>query len=627
MISKKQQKAYGLWSSPISARMLSQGIRLTEVFWDSDGKTLVWYEGRSANGVLVAAGQGEPGIDLNVEISSRGGVGYGGGEFGIRDGVVIFCGKDGRLYRRPLGFAQPHPITPAFGSVAAPQISPDGEWVVYVYSDGNLDVLAVVDAQGKHWPQKLVSGADFYMQPVWHPGGKQLAWVEWNHPQMPWDGTRLMLADVRMEGMPKVENVRLIAGDTDTVIFQPEFSPDGKWLSYITSAGEWDAFVLVDLQSGEKRRLLNPQGAHLYEPAWVQGVRTYAWNADSQKIYIIQNEAGFNSLWQMDVLSGAVTGIAVDGYTNLKQPVVSSSGELALIATSAQVTPRVVVWNGDTWRVAARSSAEDIAPEYLSKPQPVEWQAADGVTVYGLYYSPANPDFAADGQPPVILHIHGGPTSQATAKYGAEISYFTSRGYGWLAVNYRGSTGYGHSYKKMLRQRWGDVDVEDAVSGARALVSRGLANEKQMIILGGSAGGYTVLNSLIRYPRVFKAGVCLYGVANLFTIDQDSHKFEAFYNVSLVGSLPEAAGRYHAWSPVFHAEHIRDALAIFQGDEDNVVPPSQSEEIVAKLRQAGIAHLYQLYTGEGHGFRKSETLLDYYERVEKFLQQNVLFAP
>jgi dipeptidyl aminopeptidase/acylaminoacyl peptidase len=287
----------------------------------------------------------------------------------------------------------------------------------------------------------------------------------------------------------------------------------------------------------------------------------------------------------------------------------------------------VVVREGDNWRTIARSSSENISPDYLAMPEAITWQAEDGSTVFGLYYRPANPNYQSAGLPPAVIHIHGGPTSQATVRYDADISYFTSRGYAWLEVNHRGSTGYGYTYQNKLYHRWGDVDVEDAVSGARTLIDRVLANPKQLIIMGGSAGGYTVLNSLVRYPGVFKAGVSLYGISNLFALDQDTHKFEAFYNASLIGVLPEAAERYHAWSAVFHAERIQDALAIFQGSEDVVVPPSQSEEIVKKLRQRGVPHLYQLYEGEGHGFRKNETLLDFYQRVESFFQQQVLFAP
>lgn len=626
-MTNKQSKPFGLWNSPITALSVSQGIRLNEVQWDPQGEFLVWLEGRSDSGILVASQRGEASVDLNGEISCRGGVGYGGGEFTVRNNLVIFAGKDGRLYRRELTPQKAQPITPAYGSVASPQISPDGRHVLYVFSDGSQDALGVVDASGVFWPQKLIQGADFYMQPVWHPDGKMIAWVEWNHPNMPWDGTTLKLASLQTDELPTINMIQTVAGDEETVIFQPEFSPDGQWLSYLTSVDEWDALVLVNLNTMEKQVVYQPLDLHLMEPAWVQGVRTYAWNADSQSIFLLQNQSGSNSLWQLNILSQEFKQIDTRPYTWLRQITVSARGEIALIATCSSIPARIIVGDGNAWRVAARSSAENIPSGYLSTPQAIEWQSPDGVTIHGIYYPPANPNFTAEGLPPAFVYIHGGPTSQVTAGFSAATAFFTSRGYGWLDVNYRGSTGYGHSYKKMLNGRWGDVDVEDAVGGARALVEQGLANEKQLIILGGSAGGYTVLNSLIRYPGVFKAGVCNYGVSNLFMLDMDTHKFEAHYTASLIGQLPEAAGKYHAWSPVFHADRIRDALAVFQGADDKVVLPNQSEAIVDKLRQQGVPFSYQLYEGEGHGFRKNETVLDYYQRVERFLIENVLFAP
>src|SRR5665648_151941 len=196
MTEKIKRQPYAFWTSPITANKLSQTIRLEEVGWDSDSKTLVWLEGRSGKGILVAASDQGPGVDLNLEVPCRGGVGYGGGEFTIKDGIAFFAGFDGRLYRRSLGYGSPIPITPPFGAVASPKVSPDCRWVVYVYSDGEVDVLGIVDSLGELWPQKLASGADFYMQPVWSPDGTMLAWIEWDHPNMPWDGSRLVLAQL-----------------------------------------------------------------------------------------------------------------------------------------------------------------------------------------------------------------------------------------------------------------------------------------------------------------------------------------------------------------------------------------------------------------------------------------------
>lgn len=620
----KIEKPYGLWSSPVSAALVSQRLRLENPQFDSDGRTLLWLEGRSDRGVLVARPQGEARLDLNDQHSVRAGVGYGGGDYTVSGGVVIYAERDGRLYRRPLGVGQPRPLTPPFGSAAAPALSPDGRWVVYVFSDGKTDLLGLVDSDGAEWPLQLAKGADFYMQPAWHPAGQQLAWVEWDHPNMPWDGTRLMLA--RLEGTPpRAAEVRLVAGDASTPVSQPQFSPDGRWLSYIIANGEWEDLLLLDLHSRAHRTLIHGQGFHLAEPAWVQGGRYHAWSADSQRIYSVRNFAGCYSLWEVS-LDGAARQVDTAPYTVIRDLSLSPTGEAAFVASAPGISDRIVRWDGKQLHIEARSTAEAVHPAYLADFQPISWQASDGTTVYGLYAAPSNPRFTSQGLPPAFVHFHGGPTAAVPLRFSAEASYFTSRGYGWLEVNYRGSTGYGRTYREMLRQRWGEIDVEDALGAARALAGQGLADGKRLVIRGGSAGGYTVLNTLVRHPGVFKAGVNLFGVSNLFDLATDTHKFEERYLDSMVGPLPEAAARYHAWSPIFHVANLSDPMAVFQGSVDRVVPPAQSEAIVAVLRQKNIPHIYRLYEGEGHGFRKSENIADMLQQTERFLQQQVLFA-
>lgn len=621
---------YGLWQSPITPLMLGQRLRLEDIQWDSDGRTLVWLEGRSDRGVLVARPEDEARRDLTDAQSVRGTVGYGGGEFTASNGLIFFAESNGRLYRCNLAAGHPVPITPPFGSAAAPAVSPDGKWVVYVFSDGHTDLLGLVDSHGLDWPVQLARGADFYMQPTWHPQGELLAWIEWKHPNMPWDGTTLKLG--RLAGSsglaPRLVEENIITGGSSTPVAQPCFSPDGRWLSFIESSGEWENLVILDLQNGTRRTLASGDQFLLTTPAWVQGVHTYGWNYTSQKIFYLRNFAGFASMWVVDLENGRSNQIDTIPYTWLAQLSVSpTQDQIALIGSAPGVPERMLRWDGLRWHIENRSEPENISPDWLPIPHEISWKAPDGTPVHGLYYAPRNPDCTCQGLPPAILHIHGGPTSQETASYSAETAYFTSRGYGWLEVNYRGSSGYGLSYQNALRQKWGLLDREDAAGGAQALIDQGLADGKNLVIMGGSAGGYTVLNALIHYPGLFKAGICRYGVSNLFNLAMDTHKFEERYTDSMVGPLPEAAERYQAWSPIYHADQIRDALAIFQGDSDRVVTPNQSEEIVAILRQRGVPHIYRLYPGEGHGFRKNETIVDYLQQVERFLIQNLIFAP
>ncbi|NLG98493.1 MAG: S9 family peptidase [Chloroflexi bacterium] len=627
---KPTQLPFGLWPSPITAALISQRLRFDDVQWA--GADLVWLESRSGKSVLISLSPGGERRELTDEPAPRGGVGYGGGDFTASKDTILFAARDGRIFRRGLGFEPPRPITPtvAGGSTASPVLSPDGNWVVYIYSDGKIDLLAIADSSGRQWPAKLAQGADFYMQPAWHPAGDRLAWVEWDAPNMPWDGTRVQLARLEMGqngAAPRILDVQTAGGGVSSAAQQPEFSPDGRYLSFIEENGEWDDLVLLDLQTGERRALVKGDGFELSRPAWSQGIRSYVWSGDSRQIYHTRYAGPNASLWVTDVETGQSTRLDTGPYTYLSQLSVNAeTGELAFIASAPDRPEQIVVLDKNGISVKAHSAAAMYDPAFLPEAKEISWPAPDGTKTFGLYYPPSSPRYSGMGLPPAIVHIHGGPTSIAPNRFNAEAAYFTSRGYAYVEVNYRGSTGYGRTYRNALRQRWGDVDVEDAAGCARALAEQKLADPNRLVITGGSAGGYTVLNTLIRYPGLYKAGVCLYGVSNLFMLNMDTHKFEAHYNDLMVGMLPEAAGRFHDWSPVFHAGKIKDALYIFQGSEDRVVPPNQAEAVMAALREKGIPHQYKVYEGEGHGFRKSETIVDYLKETERFLQQHVLFA-
>ena len=621
--NQKTIRPFGLWKSHITPELIAAYVGLSDPQWGGDGQTLVWREGHSGQGVLMAQPLGEAPYELSGDLNVRGGVGYGGGDFTVRDGLVVFAAKDGRLYRRTLGTGFPAPITPAFGSVAAPQISPDQRWVAFVHTYEGGDVLAVVDADGKRWPDKLAEGADFYMQPAWHPDGREIAWVEWDHPNMPWDGTRLMYA--ALEGSPpRIKAAQNLAGGENVPILQPAFSPDGHYLSYIRNEGEWDQLMLHNLESGELSVLV--EDASLLKPAWIQGLVVQAWSAQSERVFFLQMQAGVSVLNQVNVATGVVTPVDLTPYTSLSQLSVIPEGRIAVVASAPSVSPRVISIQGGGITIHQRSTSEALSPADLPTPYEVQWAAEDGETVFGIYSPPTSSRYTAQGLPPAIVLIHGGPTSSVSIGYDLEGAFFTSRGYAYLSVNYRGSTGYGRKYRDALRGKWGDLDVVDAAGAAQALIDQNLANGDKLVIKGGSAGGYTVLNTLIRFPGLYKAGMCAYGVSNLFTLAMDTHKFEERYTDSLVGPLPEAADKYRAWSPVFHAEAIKDPVAIFQGEDDKVVPPSQSEEIVKALKVNGVPHEYHLYPGEGHGFRKSETRRAYYQAIERFLLQYVVYG-
>jgi dipeptidyl aminopeptidase/acylaminoacyl peptidase len=288
----------------------------------------------------------------------------------------------------------------------------------------------------------------------------------------------------------------------------------------------------------------------------------------------------------------------------------------------------VVVYDpgDDSVAVLARSASESVPATALSQPEPLSWATAGEETAHGIFYPPASERFEGAGAPPVVVLVHGGPTSQAKAKWDPAAQFLATRGYAVLQLNYRGSTGFGRDYMLRLRGNWGVCDVEDAVSAVRYLGDTGRVDSTKAVIMGGSAGGFTVLQAMIDAPDTFAAGVCMYGVANQFHLARETHKFEARYLDQLLGPLPDAASVYRARSPEYHADRIRKPLAVFQGEIDRVVPKAQSDAIVGALGRSGTPHVYHVYEGEGHGWRKSETVRHFWSAVDEFLQTHVVFS-
>ncbi len=628
-MEKKITRQYGLWESPITPASLARGIRLGDVAWNSDGSTLVWLESRSGQGVIVAAPMnGEAPRDLTGDLSVRARVGYGGGDFGVgRDYVYFVEASSGRIYRQPITYGKARPITPAFGSAASPTPSPCGRWVLFVHTYERQDHIAIVDSEGKLWPQKLVEGEDFYMQPTWHPDGRRIAWIAWNHPQMPWDGTWVRIGELELDGgIPRLARVETVAGDENTSIFQPAFSPDGRYLAYVSDETGWWQVYLYDLETGKRRQVTDVPAEHA-APAWVQGMRTIAFSHDGNSLYYIRNQNATLSLWRYDIVEGTERQVELPGYEEMSQPAVSPKDEtVALLASGPRTPSRLILHDGESIRVVRRALVETVPPEEYSVPESITWQGEDGGEVHGLFYRPVNSRFEGRGKPPLIVSVHGGPTSQRVKSFDAGAAFFTSRGYAFLQVNYRGSTGYGRAYRDALKGNWGIYDVQDSVSGARYLAEQGLVDPDRMVIMGGSAGGFTVLKALEDYPGFFKAGICMYGISNHFTLAADTHKFEERYLDTLLGPLPEASQIYHDRSPIFFSDRIQDPVAVFQGEEDRVVPKDQSDTIVESLRRRGIPHEYHVYPGEGHGWRKSETVEQFLTSVVKFLKQYVIFS-
>ena len=658
---EKTSRQFGLWTSPITPKGLAEDRRLEAACWDSDGRTLVWLEGRSGRGVLVAQGpEGDAPREVTPELDVRAEVGYGGGDFAVHGGHAYFVvHKTGRIWRQPLypktsevfetsEVCMARPVTPPFGKAASPVVSPDGRWVVYVHHDDEgLDRLAMVDAEGKCWPQVLAEGHDFYMQPRLSPDGRRLAWIAWDHPNMPWDGTQLFVAPLAAQesGPPRLGQPQVVAGGPEIAVFQPEFAPDGRTILYVSDETGWGRIAACDLESGQ-RRWLTEDGVEYGAPAWVQGMRNYAVSADGRYVTAAANRGGVQRLERIELATGRSSPVeAAAEYAELSQVVSSPATILRMVpdrvvfvGSGPTTPPRIVVYDFSTRaiRVVARASAELVPQEALARCEPVSWVSTGGEPAYGLYYAPASDRFTGMGKtdfksvplgkPPLIVLIHGGPTSQAKAGFHPPAQFFATRGYAVLLVNYRGSTGYGRQYILKLRGNWGVCDVEDALTGKEHLAEAGQIDPARTVIMGGSAGGFTVLQAMTRHLDAFAAGVCLYGVADQFHLAAETHKFEAHYLDSLLGPLPQSAAIYRERSPLGFADRIRRPLAVFQGEIDQVVPRRQSDMIVEALKRNNVPHVYHVYEGEGHGWRKRETIEHFYGAVEAFLRQHVLFA-
>jgi dipeptidyl aminopeptidase/acylaminoacyl peptidase len=658
-VPEKTVRQFGLWDSPITPKGLAESVRLSSVVYDSDGKTLVWHEGRSGRGVIVAeASPMDAPRDLTSDLSVRAEVGYGGGDFTVHGGYAYFAvHKDGRLFRQPLSAGPATPITPKFGTAASPVVSPDGRFVAYVHYDGEqTDVIGIVDVEGKRWPQILTAGRDFYMQPRWSPDRKRFAWIAWDFPNMPWDGTRLYVADVveSAEGLPQLGKPWVVAGGDDVAIFQPEFTRDGNRILYVSDETGWGRLRGTDLDGGESK-WLTPDGVEVGWPAWAQDMRTYAVLGDGRSAVAAIGDRGFQRLHRVDLESGkteviselaeyseisTVEAAALDGAAAAHPSgVAADSSRFVFAGSGPQIPSRIVEFDlaltpdalsrserRQSARIVARSTGETIAAESLAECQPVSWPTANGETAHGLFYEPAGDRFTSTGKPPVVLLIHGGPTGQAVAAWSPNAQFFATRGYAVLVVNYRGSTGYGREYMLRLRGNWGVCDVEDSLSGVRYLAGQNLIDPDRTVIMGGSAGGFTVLQTLSQHPDSFTAGVSLYGVANQFGLAADTHKFETRYTDTMIGPLPDDAQKYYDRSPEYHAHRIQRPLAVYQGEIDKVVPKGQSDAIVEALKRSGTPHIYHCYKGEGHGWRKRETIEHFYSSLEAFLREHVIYS-
>lgn len=606
----KKTLPYGSWPSPISAELVAgKSLRLGQprifgdaVYWtetrpqESGRTTLVKWTQKSGCQDLVP----HP-YSLQSKVH-----GYGGGVFTVGDETLWFVNKHDQCVYEVTGSTVrmlTRNSTRCFGDL--------------VHDSHRNRLLAVCENQDPALTEPensivaidcrtgdletLLSGSDFYSSPRVSPNGERLTWLEWPHPDMPWDATRLYVAGFDTNGMPG--EVQLIAGGGDESVLQPAWRHDDE-IVFVSDCTDW--WNLYAWKNGVLRAL-HPMEAEFAVPHWVFGTSTFGFRNPDRLVCAYTS----NGIWhfaELDLQSGAWRQHELP-YTQIDH-VHAGDGKVALQA-SGVTQPATIVWldeheSAEELRHAAEVNLEEA---FLQPPEAITFNTGGNEIAHGLYYAPANPGYAADPAtaPPLLVKAHGGPTSASSSAFDMKIRYWTSRGFAVLDVNYRGSAGYGRRFRKSLYGRWGTADVEDCINGARHLASRGLADPERMVISGSSAGGFTVLAALT-FHDVFAAGASYYGVADPITVMRDTEKFESRYGDQLIGPLPETEAIWRQRSPLSNAEKLDRPVIFLQGLEDQIVPPDQSERMFEAARTKGLETFYIAFAGEGHGFRGAETI-------------------
>ena len=632
---------FGTWKSPITAQTVAaQSLRLG--FPALDGDDIYWLEGRPQEGgrnVLVKRSLDGAITDVtprdhNVRTRVHE---YGGGAYVVSKSFIYYSNfADQRLYRI-IGSGTPQPITPeGKWFYADATIDEHRQRLICVREDHSRDgheprtTLVSIRVDGDSDPGEVIAdGYDFYSTPRLSLDGTRLAWLSWRHPQMPWDGTELWVA--RVTGAGTLEEPELIAGGPHESIFQPGWGPDGL-LYFASDRTGWWSLYRSDVASVAPtvRPLLwqSLEEAEFGRPQWLFGWATWAF-ADDRHMAVTYARRGRWSLATIDLETGTLTDVPTD-----LEPLewLAATPTHAVYVAASPDTPSTVaktnLATGGTEMIRSSSTLE-LNRRHISVPEAIEFPTEGGLTAHAFYYPPRNADYMAlpSDRPPLIVISHGGPTTQTKAVLDLGVQYWTNRGFAVVDVNYGGSSGYGREYRERLNWQWGIVDVDDNINAARYLVEEGKADPDRLIIRGGSAGGYTTLAALAFHPDVFAAGASYYGVSDVEALAKDTHKFESRYLDTMIGPYPEMKDLYRERSPIHFIERLSCALILFQGLEDKVVPPDQSERMAEAVRGKGLPIAYIAFEGEQHGFRKADTIIRCLEAELYFYGAIFRFTP
>jgi dipeptidyl aminopeptidase/acylaminoacyl peptidase len=610
-----QLAPFGSWKSPITAdSIVADSIGLGSIVLD--GTDIYWLESRpqeAGRSVIVRRSEDGNITDITPPVYNvRNRVHeYGGAAYTVVGGLVCFSNNsDNCIYIQDLRGEQPqqvrqltHDKTKRYADLTIDTHRQRLICIQEEHDSADLEPLNTIVSIDLNQPGDLyvmVGGCDFYASPRLSPDGNKLAWLSWNHPNLPWDGTNLQIANL-VNGYPSAPT--LIAGGSHETIFQPQWLSDDT-LYFVSDRTGWGN--LYRWHHGKVEAICELD-AEFGLPQWVFGMSTYAL-IGKHRIVCTYNQHGVWKLALINTLSQHLTPLNIP-YTDISS-VRAVNNSVCCCAASVTQTTEIISIDllTEARLVLKRSHQINIDPGYLSKPRSIEFPTTEG-TAYAFYYPPTNKDCEPllGEKPPLLVKSHGGPTAATSNQLSLKTQYWTSRGFAVVDVNYGGSTGYGKAYQKRLDGKWGIVDVNDCTNAARYLVEQGLADPNRLAISGGSAGGYTTLAALT-FGDTFKAGASYYGVSDLATLATDTHKFESRYLDRLVAPYPAQAKIYQDRSPLYSTDRLSCPIAFFQGLEDKVVPPNQAERMVEALKAKGIPVAYVTFPTEQHGFREAANI-------------------
>jgi dipeptidyl aminopeptidase/acylaminoacyl peptidase len=622
------EAAFGAWPSEITTELVTRAAAgISEVRVDPFDGSVWWAESRPDEGGRVVVvrrdADGSVADRLPAGRSARTRVHeYGGASWWLHEGTLFWNDwADQRIWRLEPGSDEavaltPEPPAPHALRHADGVVTPDGEWIVCVRErhvdpagapiDEAQNEIVAIPTDGSDEPTVLVSGTDFVSSPRLSPDGARLAWLVWDHPRMPWDGTELWVSAIRFGDLPHVVEPVWFAGGPDESLVQPEWSADGR-LHVVSDRTDW--WNLYRADGPGLLQHLGPIEAEVAMPQWVFGQSRYVLDgADGRAVCAVSRD-GTDRL--AVVADGATTEVPTE-WTALSSLRLLDDGTIVAVAASPTAESSVVRIDprtGGTVEVVRPPRNLGLADGWFSAPEPISFPTSGGRTAHALYYPPTNPEATAPAgeKPPLLVTIHGGPTSAARPQLSLATQFWTSRGIAVVDVNYGGSTGYGRPFRRQLDGQWGVVDVDDCVAAAEFLAQRGDVDPDRLLIRGGSAGGFTTLAALA-FRDTFAAGASHYGVADLMALATDTHKFESRYLDGLVGPLPGSEDVYAERSPIQHLDGFDRPLIVLQGLEDEIVPPNQAEMIVAALAAKGVTVAYVPFEGEQHGFRQAPNI-------------------